>query len=89
MIEKNGTIVENIKINQNGKLFSRTQTVENKAERNDDKTELIASLSRAEDIIDDMICNNISKNGIQTNDKRLEKCIEILQEIRKNQNNAQ
>lgn len=44
MIEKNGTIVENIKINQNGKLFSRTQTVENRAERNDDKTELIALL---------------------------------------------
>lgn len=89
IVEKNGTIVENIKINHNGKLFSKIQTVENRNERNDDKTELIASLSRAEDIIDDLICNNISKNGIQMSDERLEKCIEILQEIKSNQNNAE
>lgn len=89
IVEKNGTIVENIKINQNGKLFSKIQTVENRNERNDDKTELIASLSRVEDIIDDLICNNISKNGIQMSDERLEKCIEILQEIKNNQNNAE
>ncbi len=89
IVEKSGTIVENIKINHNGKLFSKIQTVENRNERNDDKTELIASLSRAEDIIDDMICNNISKNGIQMSDERLEKCIEILQEIKSNQNNAE
>ncbi|MCI5734907.1 MAG: hypothetical protein MR281_02065 [Eubacterium sp.] len=84
MIEKNGTIVDNVKLNQNGKLFSKTQAIENRDERNDDKTELIASLSRVEDIIDDMICNNISKNGIQSSDERLEKCIEILKEIKSN-----
>ena len=86
MIEKNGTIVDNVKLNQNGKLFSKTQAIENRDERNDDKTELIASLSRVEDIIDDMICNNISKNGIQSSDERLEKCIEILEEIKSNNN---
>lgn len=86
MIEKNGTIVDNVKLNQNGKLFSKTQAIENRDERNDDKTELIASLSRVEDIIDDMICNNISKNGIQSSDERLEKCIEILKEIKSNNN---
>lgn len=89
IIEKSGTIVDNIKINQSGKLFSKIQTVEKRNERNDDKTELIASLSRVEDIIDDLICNNISKNGIQMSDERLEKCIEILQEIKDNQNNAE
>ena len=82
IIEKNETIVDEIKINQSGKLFSKIQTVEKRNERNNDKTEFIASLSRAEDIIDDMICNNISKNGIQKNDERLEKCIQILQEIK-------
>lgn len=89
IIEKNGTIVDDIKINQSGKLFSKIQTVEKRNERNDDKTEFIASLSRVEDIIDDMICNNISKNGIQKSDERLEKCIQILQEIKNNQNNAE
>ena len=89
IVEKNGTIVENIKINQSGKLFSKIQAVEKRNERNDDKTELIASLSRVEDIIDDLICNNISKNGIQMSDERLEKCIEILQEIKNNLNNAE
>lgn len=89
IIEKNETIVDEIKINQSGKLFSKIQTVEKRNERNNDKTEFIASLSRAEDIIDDMICNNISKNGIQKNDERLEKCIQILQEIKNNQNNAE
>lgn len=84
IIEKNETIVDEIKINQSGKLFSKIQTVEKRNERNNDKTEFIASLSRAEDIIDDMICNNISKNGIQKNDERLEKCIQILQEIKNN-----
>lgn len=89
MIEKNETIVDEIKINQSGKLFSKIQKVEKRNERNDDKTEFIASLSRVEDIIDDMICNNISKNGIQKSDERLEKCIQILQEIKNNQNNAE
>ena len=89
IIEKNETIVDEIKINQSGKLFSKIQKVEKRNERNDDKTEFIASLSRAEDIIDDMICNNISKNGIQKSDERLEKCIQILQEIKNNQNNAE
>lgn len=89
IIEKNGTIVDDIKINQSGKLFSKIQKVEKRNERNDDKTEFIASLSRVEDIIDDMICNNISKNGIQKSDERLEKCIQILQEIKNNQNNAE
>ena len=89
IIEKNETIVDEIKINQSGKLFSKIQTVEKRNERNDDKTEFIASLSRVEDIIDDMICNNISKNGIQKSDERLEKCIQILQEIKNNQNNAE
>lgn len=89
IIEKNETIVDEIKINQSGKLFSKIQTVEKRNERNDDKTEFIASLSRVEDIIDDMICNNISKNGIQKSDERLEKCIQILQEIKNNQDNAE
>lgn len=89
IIEKNETIVDEIKINQSGKLFSKIQKVEKRNERNDDKTEFIASLSRVEDIIDDMICNNISKNGIQKSDERLEKCIQILQEIKNNQNNAE
>lgn len=89
IIEKNETIVDEIKINQSGKLFSKIQKVEKRNERNDDKTEFIASLSRAEDIIDDMICNNISKNGIQKSDERLEKCIQILQEIKNDQNNAE
>ena len=89
IIEKDETIVDEIKINQSGKLFSKIQTVEKRNERNDDKTEFIASLSRVEDIIDDMICNNISKNGIQKSDERLEKCIQILQEIKNNQNNAE
>lgn len=84
IIEKNETIVDEIKINQSGKLFSKIQKVEKRNERNDDKTEFIASLSRVEDIIDDMICNNISKNGIQKSDERLEKCIQILQEIKNN-----
>lgn len=89
IIEKNETIVDEIKINQSGKLFSKIQTIEKRNERNDDKTEFIASLSRVEDIIDDMICNNISKNGIQKSDERLEKCIQILQEIKNNQDNAE
>ena len=89
IIEKDETIVDEIKINQSGKLFSKIQTVEKRNERHDDKTEFIASLSRVEDIIDDMICNNISKNGIQKSDERLEKCIQILQEIKNNQNNAE
>lgn len=84
IIEKNETIVDEIKINQSGKLFSKIQKVEKRNERNDDKTEFIASLSRVEDIIDDMICNNISKNGIQKSDERLEKCIQILQEVKNN-----
>lgn len=85
MIEKNGTIVSNVKLNQSGRLFSQVQTVENRNERNENKTELIAALSRVEDIIDDMICNNISKNGIQTSGERLDKCIKILQEIKDSQ----
>lgn len=89
IIEKNETIVDEIKINQSGKLFTKIQKVEKRNERNDDKTEFIASLSRVEDIIDDMICNNISKNGIQKSDERLEKCIQILQEIKNDQNNAE
>ena len=41
-------------------------------------------ISRVEDMIDNMICDNINKNGIQKSDERLDKCIELLQELRNN-----
>lgn len=64
--------------------FLKNQVVENRDERNPEKTEYIASLSRVEDMIDNMICDNINKNGIQKSDERLDKCIELLQELRNN-----
>ena len=42
-------------------------------------------ISRVEDMIDNMICDNINKNGIQKSDERLDKCIELLQELRNNE----
>lgn len=36
-------------------------------------------------MIDNMICDNINKNGIQKSDERLDKCIELLQELRNNE----
>ena len=81
MIEKNGTIVNTVKINDGSRLFSKNQVIENRDERNPEKTEYIASLSRVEDMIDNMICENINKNGIE----KLDKCIEILQKLRNNE----
>lgn len=85
MIEKNGAIVNTVKTNKGSRLFSKNQVVENRDERNPEKTEYIASLSRVEDMIDNMICENINKNGIQKSDERLDKCIELLQELRNNE----
>ena len=84
MIEKNGAIVNTVKTNKGSRLFSKNQVVENRDEWNPEKTEYIASLSRVEDMIDNMICDNINKNGIQKSDERLDKCIELLQELRNN-----
>lgn len=43
MIEKNGTIVNTVKINEGSRLFSKNQVIENRDERNPEKTEYIAS----------------------------------------------
>ena len=79
------SIVNTVKTNKGSRLFSKNQVVENRDERNPEKTEYIASLSRVEDMIDNMICDNINKNGIQKSDERLDKCIELLQELRNNE----
>ena len=83
--ESIGAIVNTVKTNKGSRLFSKNQVVENRDERNPEKTEYIASLSRVEDMIDNMICDNINKNGIQKSDERLDKCIELLQELRNNE----
>ena len=44
MIEKNGTIVNTVKTNEGSRLFSKNQVIENRDERNPEKTEYIASL---------------------------------------------
>ena len=46
MIEKNGAIVNTVKTNKGSRLFSKNQVVENRDERNPEKTEYIASLYR-------------------------------------------
>lgn len=81
IIEKNSTIVNTFNTNHSSSLFANNNVVENREERLEEKTEYIASLSRVEDIIDNLICNNISRDGLQKSDERLQKCIEILQDL--------
>ncbi len=53
-------------------------SVESKKNRSHDKTEYIATLSRVEDMVDDMIGLNVLNDGLQTDDDKIKKCIELL-----------
>ena len=53
-------------------------SVESKKNRSHDKTEYIAVLSRVEDMVDDMIGLNVLNDGLQTDDDKIKKCIELL-----------
>lgn len=53
-------------------------SVESKKNRSHDKTEYIAALSRVEDMVDDMIGFNVLNDGLQTDDDKIKKCIELL-----------
>ena len=52
--------------------------VEDREGRNKNKTEYIATLSRVEDMVDDIIGNNVLVDGVQTNDEKIKKCIDLL-----------
>ena len=53
-------------------------SIESKKNRSHDKTEYIATLSRVEDMVDDMIGLNVLNDGLQTDDDKIKKCIELL-----------
>lgn len=82
VIEKDAKVVRSYK---NDRLdFERSigksdlSEVEDRQGRNESKTEYIATLSRVEDLVDDMIGNNVLVDGLQENDEKVKKCIELL-----------
>lgn len=55
--------------------------VEDRAARDEEKTEYIATLSRVEDLVDNIICQNVSELGLQKDDEKIKKAIELLSSL--------
>lgn len=55
--------------------------VEDRAARDEEKTEYIATLSRVEDLVDNIICQNVSELGLQKDDEKIKKAIELLSNL--------
>lgn len=82
VVEKNAKVVRSYK---NDRLdFEKSigksdlSEVEDREGRSESKTEYIATLSRVEDMVDDLIGNNVLIDGLQANDAKVKKCIELL-----------
>ena len=52
--------------------------VEDRTARDEEKTDYIATLSRVEDLVDMIIGKNVSELGIQKDDEKIKKAIELL-----------
>lgn len=82
IIEKDSKVVRSI---NNEKLAFKeimddtfAGDVEDRAARNEEKTDYIATLSRVEDLVDMIIGKNVSELGIQKDDEKVKKAIELL-----------
>lgn len=59
--------------------------VEDRAARDEEKTEYIATLARVEDLVDNIICQNVSELGLQKDDEKIKKAIELLSNLVENE----
>lgn len=82
IIEKDSKVVRTV---NNEKLAFKesmddtfTGDVEDRNARNEEKTDYIATLSRVEDLVDMIIGKNVSELGIQKDDEKIKKAIELL-----------
>lgn len=85
VIEDDAKIVRQY-VNENNKFIlgdseKQDVEVENRDARNPDKTEFIAVLARVEDLVEEMIGKNISTEGVQLSQDKIDKCIELLQSV--------
>lgn len=85
VIEDDAKIVRQY-VNENNKFIlgeseKRGVEVEDRDGRNPDKTEYIAVLARVEDLVEEMIGKNISTEGVQLSQDKIDKCIELLQSV--------
>ena len=82
VIEKDSKVVRSV---NNEKIAFKenisdtfTGDVEDRAARDAEKTDYIATLARVEDIVDMIIGKNVSELGIQKDDAKIKKAIELL-----------
>ena len=82
IIEKDSKVVRSINNQKLAFKESMDDTfagdVEDRAARNEEKTDYIATLSRVEDLVDMIIGKNVSELGIQKDDEKVKKAIELL-----------